>query len=114
MAQRWLAKNKEHRCRITNAWEFYHVQKKLQVFLANTGAKDFLISMPFNSKLFSPKNGNKCNSFELTVLTLHAKLTCKYSHLLTPKLDVITVNAIQSFHLNIEGKSKTAKLWFYI
>lgn len=68
------------------------------MFLAVAGVKDFPISMPFNSELFSPENGNKCNSFELTVLTLRAKLTCKYSHLLTPKLDVTTVNAIQSFH----------------
>lgn len=72
------------------------------MFLANAGVKAFPVSMPFNSKLFSPENGNKC--FEVTVLTLHAKLTCKYSHLLTPKLDVISVNAIQSFHLNTQGK----------
>lgn len=84
------------------------------MFLANAGMKDFPISMPFNSKLFSPEYGNKGNSFELTVLTLHAKLTCKYSHLLTLKLDVITVNAIQSFHLNIQERSKTVNLWFYI
>lgn len=63
-------------------------RKKLQMFLANAIVKDFPIATPFNSKLSSPENGNKRNSFKLTVLTLHAKLTCKYSHLLTPKLDV--------------------------
>lgn len=76
------------------------------MFLANTGVTDFPISTLFKNKLFSPENRNKCNSFKLTVLTLQEKLTCKYSHLLTTKLDVRTVNAISSFHFNIQGQSK--------
>lgn len=76
------------------------------MFLANAGVTDFPISTLFKNKLFSPENRNKCNSFKLTVLTLQAKLTCKYSHLLTTKLDVRTVNVISSFHFNIQRQSK--------
>lgn len=76
------------------------------MFLANTVVTDFPISTLFKNKLFSPENRNKCNSFKLTVLTLQEKLTCKYSHLLTTKLDVRAVNAISSLHFNIQGQSK--------
>lgn len=83
---------------------FTAYRKILEKFLANARVKDFPISMPFHSQLFSPGNGNKSSSFQLSVLTLYAKLTCKFSHLLTPKLDVITVNSVQSFNLSIQSK----------
>lgn len=84
------------------------------MFLVDAGTEDFPVSMLFNSKLFSPENMNKSNSFELTVLTPHAKLTRQYSHLLTPNLDVTTINEIEPVHLNTRGKQKPVSLLVYI